>query len=206
MKLFILLLFSLPAMAQKNTGNVARGNELYRNGEYPQAEAEYGKAAEKNSTDYKAVYNQGNAQYRQNNFKAAAGTFTKAADNSSSDADKARALYNKGTALAKEPDLPGAVAAFKAALKLNPDDEDCRYNLAKAIAELKKQQKSNPPPKQENKQQPAPPNKQPPPKPSKLSKTQLQQVLLAIRKKEKEVQQRLKDEKAPGIVQPDKDW
>jgi hypothetical protein len=32
------------------------------------------------------------------------------------------------------------------------------------------------------------------------------QILLTIRKKQKEVQNRLKNQKPPGIVQPDKYW
>jgi Ca-activated chloride channel homolog len=202
----ILLLFTIPVAAQKNAAGIARGNELYKKGEYAEAEAAYNKVLEKNSTDYKATYNKGNARYRQNNFKEAVTTYNTAAENTTVAAEKARALYNKGTALVKQQDYAAAVEAYKAALKLNPNDADCRFNLTKAMQQLKKQQDDRSKSKQKNTPQPAPPKNQPRKPQSKLSKQTTLQILLTIRKKEKEVQNRLKNEKAPGIVQPDKDW
>jgi tetratricopeptide (TPR) repeat protein len=202
----LLLLFVIPASAQKNTAGIASGNDLYKKGEYAEAEAAYNKALEKNGTDYKATYNKGNAQYRQNNFKEAAKTYTSAAENTIDGIGKSRALYNKGTALVKQQDYAAAVEAYKAALKLNPADTDCRFNLTKAMQQLKKQQQDRSKSKQKNTPQPGPPKNQPPKPQSRLNKQMTLQILLTIRKKEKEVQNRLKNEKPPGIVQPDKDW
>jgi Ca-activated chloride channel family protein len=53
------------------------------------------------------------------------------------------AHYNRGNALAHAGDLPGALAAYDAALKLDPQHHDARHNrdlVAKALDEQKKQQ------------------------------------------------------------------
>jgi Ca-activated chloride channel family protein len=52
----------------------------------------------------------------------------------------ADALYNKGNALAKLGDLQGAVKAYDQALKLDPKQEDARYNRDLVKKQLKKQQ------------------------------------------------------------------
>jgi Ca-activated chloride channel homolog len=199
-------LFILPATAQNNR-ELARGNQWYIQGEYEKAAAEYEKAREKNKTDYRAWYNLGNTLYRQQNYKTAADNYNAAKDHANNNTEKAAALYNRGTALARGKELAAAVAAFKQSLKLNPASADCRFNLAKALKELEKQQKDKTKNNAKNKTQPRSEiSKAPPPRKSKLSNTQLQQILQAIRKKEKQVQARLKENGVPGIMQPDKDW
>ncbi|MBL7726176.1 MAG: tetratricopeptide repeat protein [Dinghuibacter sp.] len=203
---FSLLVFAVgfPVFGQKGNGTVLKGNEWYRAAEYEKAEAEYGKALEQDKNNYRAAYNKGNALYRQKKFTAAAEAYTVSSGIATSEQQSFQSLYNKGTALARNNDLPGAITALKQALKLNPNDEDCRFNLARAQYELKQQQHSSNNNAQQ--QQPQRPQNQPPQRKSKLNNEQLKQVLLAIRKKEKEVQNRLKNSQSPGIVQPDKDW
>lgn len=58
--------------------------------------------------------------------------------------------YNKGNALAKAGDLPGAVVAYDKALKLDPHNEDARYNKDLVEKELEKQQQEQ---KQQDKKQ-----------------------------------------------------
>lgn len=203
MNRLITILFLFPLFAHAQNNEIKKGNEHYRKGDYEKAETEYATALGKDKNNYKAAFNQGNAQYRLKNFKQAAETYTAAAGNTTDNTEKARALYNKGTTLLKQENFTAAVAAFKEALKLNPNDTDCRYNLVKAMQNLKK----TPPPPQNNNQNKPQPQKPPPaPRKNKLTKEQMQQVLNAIRKKERDVQGRLKNEKAPGIMQPDKDW
>ena len=54
--------------------------------------------------------------------------------------DTAEAHYNRGNALAHTGDLQGAIAAYDAALKLNPQHTDARHNRDVVAAALKKQQ------------------------------------------------------------------
>lgn len=54
--------------------------------------------------------------------------------------DTAEAHYNRGNALAHTGDLQVAIAAYDAALKLNPQHTDARHNRDVVAAALKKQQ------------------------------------------------------------------
>ena len=53
--------------------------------------------------------------------------------------DTAEAHYNRGNALAHTGDLQAAIAAYEAALKLNPQHTDARHNRDVVAAALKKQ-------------------------------------------------------------------
>jgi Ca-activated chloride channel family protein len=57
--------------------------------------------------------------------------------------DTALGHYNRGNALARQGQLPEALAAYDAALKLAPNDEDAQYNrglVAKALEQQKQEQ------------------------------------------------------------------
>jgi len=78
---------------------------------------------------------QAGAQYKAGNFKQAAEQF-----NGINTAD---ALYNKGNALARQGDFENAIQAYDEALKLNPDDEDAKYNRDIVEKAMQKQQQPN---------------------------------------------------------------
>ncbi len=77
------------------------------------------------------------AQYRAGDFEAAAKTLE--------GLDSARSHFNRGNALAQQRDLPAAIAAYDAALKIDPDNEDAQFNKA-LLEEFLKQQ----PPQDQN--------------------------------------------------------
>ncbi|MGE4071901.1 MAG: VWA domain-containing protein [Lysobacterales bacterium] len=76
---------------------------------------------------------QGAAAYRGDDYKAAAESW--------SGLDQADAHYNRGNALAKSGDLPGALKAYDAALAQQPDMEDALANR-KIVEDALKQQQS----------------------------------------------------------------
>jgi len=63
------------------------------------------------------------------------------------------AHYNRGNALAKAGDLMGAVVAYDKALKLNPKNEDARYNMELVEKKLKEQEKEQEKQKKQDKGQ-----------------------------------------------------
>ena len=78
----------------------------------------------------------GAAQYRAGDYQEAAQTL--------STIDTADAHYNRGNALAHAGKLPDAIAAYDAALKMNPQMEDAKANRELIEKLLKQQQKRNP--------------------------------------------------------------
>ena len=81
-------------------------------------------------------------------------------------------------------------------MRLNPNDQEARENLQKALLELKKKQSSS---QQQQKQK-----QEQKPKP-KISPQQADQQLKKLEQKEKDVNQRFQKNKAGAGSQP-KDW
>ena len=77
------------------------------------------------------------ANYRAGNFKQAAETLKEIVD--------VDAYYNRGNALAKQGDLPAALESYEDALKLDPDNEDARFNrnLVEELLKQKSQSQSD---------------------------------------------------------------
>lgn len=136
-----LLVLSLSAsMGQAVQKDLRQGNKLYGKENYAEAEARYGKALEADPTSEKAMFNQGGAYYQQDKYAEAQQNYEIAAELLSSPAERAAAYHNLGNALFQSKDLEKSVEAYKNALRLNPADEDTRYNLALAQRLLREQQ------------------------------------------------------------------
>lgn len=193
--LILLVSIASTALAQEVNGIIVDGNTAYRKGDYAGAAELYKKALARDGENAVALYNLAAALHRQQSNEAAVGYFDQVAT-LADPALKAKACYNKGVLQAMNNQLPEAITSFKQALVLDPQDQDARENLQKAINELRKRQQSTPPPTPNNKQQP-PPKKKPSPE-------LLEQKFNELRDKEKQLQQSLQQKSASA--QPDKDW
>ncbi|MVT07281.1 tetratricopeptide repeat protein [Chitinophaga tropicalis] len=135
-----LLCLCQESFAQEGNKYIRKGNELYKEKKFTDAEANYKKALEVNQQSVEGRYNLGNSLYEQKRYDDArtqyANTF-KAANNRDTKAD---ASYNIGNTFMEGKKWEESIKAYKEALKLNPSDEQARYNLAYAQAMLKKQQ------------------------------------------------------------------
>ncbi|RXK59801.1 tetratricopeptide repeat protein [Lacibacter luteus] len=201
------LMLSVFTYAQE--GDVVKGNRYYKEGNYEKAEEAYRKALEKKPTPV-AGYNLGNTLYKREEIEKALKAFDEAIEATDDPALKTKALYNKAVLLHKNNRIPEAIAAYKQALRLSPNDEEVRKNLQIALRtqkqpeEKKKEQKKQQKPKEEKKkEQPKP--QQPKPQKSKLTKKQAEQYLKALEQKEKELQEKVQ-KKTGAPNQPEKDW
>lgn len=96
----------------------------------------------------KAEYNLGNTIYKNKKYSEAITNYKKATELAKTNIEKHKAFHNLGNAYMQDKNYQSAVEAYKMALKSNPNDEKTRYNLALAKEMLKK----NPPkPKKKNK-------------------------------------------------------
>ena len=117
------------------------GNKEYDNEDFVEAEINYRKSLEKNPERVEGLFNLGNALYAQNRFDEAFEKYNSAASIVNDKKTQAEAFHNLGNSYLQGQKLNEAIDAFKSALKLNPEDEDSRYNLAYANFLKKKQQK-----------------------------------------------------------------
>ncbi len=109
---------------------------------FAEAEADYRKAIALNPKSEVAKYNLGTAYYGKEKNAEALLRFKQAATTATTKAEKHRAFHNLGNTLMNEKNYQAAVAAYKDALRNNPNDDQTRYNLALAKDMLEK----NPPP------------------------------------------------------------
>ena len=137
--------------AQASRHQLREGNRDYKKQRYEQAEVNYRKALERDSTDRRGQYNLAGALYRQGKYGEAASHYQQAlAAPEASSRQRARALHNQGNSLLKgaleseqHEGLQQAVNCYQEALKLDPKNDDTRYNLAYARRLLQQQQQQD---------------------------------------------------------------
>ena len=139
----LLVAVSLGAFAQREAGDVRRGNKDYRQQNYTEAEVDYRRGLEVNKNSYEAHYNLGDALFKQDKYADAQMEFETAAKMLDKKSDKeryAKAMHNIGNCNFAQQQYDKAVAAYQESLRANPKDNDTRYNLVKAMEMLQQQQ------------------------------------------------------------------
>lgn len=196
------LFITLPVLvtAQDENAAIREGNKQYKQGQFDKALPAYQKAVAQNPKNAIARYNLANARYKTGNLEAAEKSFDELIENTTEKTYKEKGYYNKGVSLTKQKKLQESIEAYKNAIKLNPADEDTRFNLQKALMELKKQTQG-----QEQKQ-PQQKQKQKQKQQNKLDKRKIEQYLKSLEQKEQEVQRKIQQNRSRSVTQPEKDW
>ncbi|MCR5822382.1 MAG: tetratricopeptide repeat protein [Bacteroidales bacterium] len=146
----VLTVAAIGASAQSPKGKVRDGNREYKKERFDKAEIEYRKAIEIDSTYYKSHYNLGNTLYRNKNYPEAARQFKTALESNIPDSlQRSRTLHNLGNSYLQQgladkqngmENFQQAVNSYQEALKLDPSNNDTRYNLSYALKMLQKAQ------------------------------------------------------------------
>lgn len=138
----VLVMLAMSATAQTDRQYVRQGNKLFRSGDYPNAEVSYRKAIEKNPKNPQAVFNLGNALMAQKKDSAAVVQFENASKLETNPLRKAKAFHNMGVVCQSHKMYGEAIEAYKNALRLNPADDETRYNLVLCKHQQQKQQQN----------------------------------------------------------------
>jgi Ca-activated chloride channel family protein len=201
--LIILMYIPLQGFSQDADTYISNGNEFYKQQKFEQAVAEYVKALQLEPDNQVARFNHANALYKAGLQVEASQKFTEMAAATADKGMKAKAYYNKGVILSAQKNLEESIEAYKNALRQDPDDQQARENLQKALLELKK--KNPPQPNQDQQKQNK--DQQQKQNQSKLNQREADQRLRLLSQKEREVQERLQKEKArAGGGGSGKDW
>lgn len=209
-----MLLGGYIARAQTTDALIRRGNRFYNKQEYDQSLSNYEKALKKSPGNPDAFFNLGDALYRKSDFEKAAGSYDDVLQSKADENTRQSAYYNKGVAMIRQKKIDESIDAWKNALRLDPADSAARENLVKALMEKKKQdqqqnKKDNPDKKQKDNKQKKEQNKQdntPKQQQSKLTKQQVEQYLRSLEQREKDVQDKMNQNKTQTLSHPDKDW
>ena len=141
----LLLLLAMSTSAQTDRQYIREGNRLFHRGDYANAEVSYRKALEKNPKNPQATFNLGNALMAQKKDSAAVEQFQSATRLETNPLRKAQAFHNIGVICQTHKMYGEAIEAYKNSLRLNPNDDESRYNLVLCKHQKKKQdqQKQN---------------------------------------------------------------
>ena len=134
-----LLLVAITASAQTDRQYIREGNKQFRVGQYDKAEVSYRKAVEKNPKNPQAAYNLGNALMAQKKDSSAVQQFEQATRIETNPLRKAAAYHNMGVICQTHKMYGEAIEAYKNALRLNPNDDETRYNLVLCKKQKQKQ-------------------------------------------------------------------
>ncbi len=225
--LFFLLIAATTVDAQKAERDLIRkGNRMYNDSVYENAEVNYRKALEINPKSTVAMYNLANTLMQQNKLQEAIEQFAGAAKVEKEKPNLAQIYHNMGVIFQSQKDYAKAIEAYKESLRNNPKDDETRYNLALAQKLLKDQQQDqqnqdnqqnqqkqeekqdqqqNQQQNQNNDQQQEPPQQQK--QDNQMSKENAEQLLNSVMQDEKDVQDKVK--KQQQVIKGnrlEKDW
>ncbi|MFC0776082.1 tetratricopeptide repeat protein [Terrimonas alba] len=188
------------AQEQEVEREIQKGNDLYKQQQYQQAEAVYNEVLKKDPNNNTAKYNRALALQKQGKSEEAIKVFNDVAFKTDDRLLKSKSYYNKGAILSGQKNLDESIEAYKNALRQDPDDKEARENLQKALLELKKKT-----PKKDDKQNKQQQKQQQKPQP-KMNQKEAEQRLKLLEQKEREVQERLQKEKSKSGGGQPKDW
>lgn len=222
---FILLAFlclPFPAAAQTaEKSYMHRGNSLFKQKKFADADVYYRKALELNPSNSRARYNLGNALLSQRKPKDAMKQYEEAAKSEKNPFFKAAIYHNMGVILQSQKQFGPAIECYKESLRNYSVDDRTRYNLALCQYQLKKNpnnqqqqknnkqnedKKNNEKDKQQQKKQEQDPQGQQQQK-NQMSKENADQMLRAAMMEENRTQQKVR--KAQQQTRPrnvDKNW
>jgi Ca-activated chloride channel family protein len=219
--IIFLFAFGISASFSQSTKDLIRkGNSKYKERKYEDSEILYRKALERDSADNRAKYNLGNALYKQNKFNEARQKYLDVMPRAKSSFDESKVLYNIGNTFLKEKKYAESLDYYKKALKLNPRDFDAKYNLeyarrmllleqqnqsqSKENQQNYKQKNQSQASNQQNKQQEQKNQQQQDQKKEnqkqqnqQLSKSNIENILNALRNEEKKTQKEIKAKLLP---------
>ena len=218
----LLLLVAAASSAQTDRQYIRQGNRQFHTGDYANAEVSYRKAIEKNPKNPQAAFNLGNALMAQKKDSAAVGQYENASKLETNPLRKAQAFHNIGVVCQSHKMYGEAIEAYKNALRLNPNDDETRYNLVLCKHQKQKQdqnrqnQQGNDDKKEDNKKDQQKPeenkDKKDEQKPQEQQKPQMskenaEQLLNAAIQNEKQTQDKLKKaQQQPQRRKIEKNW
>ena len=140
------LLAAAGASAQKypERSLVRKGNRAFERGRYERSIERYTHALEATPGTWEAMYNLGNALVAAERYdKSEEMLRAAAADTLRSGDDRAEAYFNLGNVQLSQQKLQEALESYKNSLRMNPADEEAKYNYAYVKSLLKNQDDNN---------------------------------------------------------------
>ncbi len=153
--ILIIIVIGIPQaniFGQNERKLVREGVREYNDQKYTDAEVQFRKAKDLKPELYEADYNIANTLYKQKKYKEASEEYDKLVQKNTDPQKRADLFHNLGNSQLMANDFEKSVESYKNSLRIRPDDEDTRYNLAYALQKLKEQQQQQQNDQDKNKQ------------------------------------------------------
>ncbi len=150
--IIFIVMYSQLANAQLGRRKIVEGNNLYEEERYDEAMNKYRDAQVHDPESPIINFNMGAANYKKNKYEEAMKEL-EASLNTDDALAQSQAYYNIGNSLYRLGKLPESILAYQEALKLNPDDEDAKYNIEFVRRQLKDQSEKQQQDQQQQQQQ-----------------------------------------------------
>ncbi len=151
----LLLLFIQTESFAQGAGRakVLAGNRAYAEEKYDEANDKYRDAQVDNPESPIIHFNIGDALYQKRNYEEALKSYQNAVQKTNDPKLQAQSYYNLGNALFRLDKWQESIAAYQQALKLNPADEDAKFNLEYVRRKIKENAQKQPQDQQQQQQQ-----------------------------------------------------
>ncbi|SUB78604.1 tetratricopeptide repeat protein [Porphyromonas macacae] len=141
--LLIIILGTHFSWAQGIKTDIRKGNKLFKKEVFTDSEISYRKALQRDSTSTHALFGLSDALYKQGKEQEAVNYLESLSNvQNLTNEERAHVFHNIGNAFMKQKDFAKSVEAYKMSLRLNPNDDETRYNLVLAQKQLQ-QNKQN---------------------------------------------------------------
>lgn len=205
-----LLLLAISVQAQTDRQYLRQGNKHFQQNDYEHAETSYTKAIEKNGKNPQAHYNLGTALMAQKKDSVALKMFEKAAMTETNPLRKSQSYHNMGVIHQRNGRIEDAMQAYMQTLRLNPNDDEARYNfeLCKHYPKKNNDQQQQQQQQQEKKEEKKEDKKQQQQQQQQqMSKENAEQLLNAAMQQEKRTQEKMKEaQQQPQRRRLEKNW
>src|SRR5690554_6050992 len=153
MLLLLLTAAASNTAAQEERPHVRRGVALLEQERFAEAEAEFRAALELKPSSFEAAYNLGTALFRQEKYDEALQQLQATTPFANDDKQRLASLFhNLGNSYLYGQNIDQSIEAYKQALRYNPLDDETRYNLIAAM-KLKDEQEEQEEEQQEQQEQ-----------------------------------------------------
>ena len=116
-------------------------DELYRQGNFAEAEKAYARYDMDHPKDTRYRYNRGCSAYQNSDYKGATAAFSSVLRRTEDNQIRFKAAFNLGNTAYKMGGFESAATYYRQALLVDPSSEDARYNMELALRAREKQKK-----------------------------------------------------------------
>ncbi|MFO7671852.1 MAG: tetratricopeptide repeat protein [Bacteroidales bacterium] len=229
----LMVTISFSMQAQNDRKVIRQGIKSYDHGDFSEAEVQFRKAKDMNHESFEAEYNTGAALYKQEKFEESSKQYLNLAQKAEDPNSMGNVWHNIGNSLLESQKYGESIEAYKNSLRLNPKDQDTKYNLAYAMQKLQEQQQqeqnqdqnqdqqdqqkqdqqeqnrdqNQDQQDQQNQDQQDQQKQDQQDQPMQISREDAQRMLDAIQQQEKDVKEKVDEKKAAAAkVKTEKDW